>query len=366
MSSTFGTIFRVTTFGESHCKGVGAVVDGCPPNIELSEEDIQPQLDRRRPGQSKLTTDRQEADQVTILSGVERGRTLGTPIAVLVPNKDQRPGDYQEMSRIPRPSHADFTYQKKYGIRASSGGGRSSARETIGRVAAGAIADKILRQTFGIDIVAWVSAVSAVESAGIEMDSITRDQVDQNLVRCPDMAAADKMIAAIKKAKTDKDSLGGVLTCVCRKVPAGIGEPVFDKLEAQLARAMLSIPATKGFEIGSGFAGTRMRGSEHNDPFVMKQDRLGTRTNRSGGIQGGISNGEEIYFRVAFKPVATIGKDQTTVNFDGEDVLLAAKGRHDPCVVPRAVPIIESMAALVLIDNLLRQATRNYRDLDPC
>ena len=250
MSSTFGTIFRVTTFGESHCKGVGAVIDGCPPNIELSEDDIQPQLDRRRPGQSKLTTDRNEADQVTILSGVEKGRTLGTPIALLVPNKDQRPGDYQEMSKIPRPSHADFTYQKKYGIRASSGGGRSSARETIGRVAAGAIADIILRRTYGIDIVAWVSTVSDVESSDIDMSTITREQVDGNLVRCPDAATADRMIDAIKSAKKDKDSLGGILTCVCRNVPAGIGEPVFDKLEAQLARAMLSVPATKGFEIG--------------------------------------------------------------------------------------------------------------------
>ena len=323
-------------------------------------------MDRRRPGQSKLTTDRNEADQVTILSGVENGRTLGTPIALLVPNKDQRPGDYQEMNRIPRPSHADFTYQKKYGIRASSGGGRSSARETIGRVAAGAVADKILRQSFGIDIVAWVSTVSVVEGTDIDMSTITREQVDGNLVRCPDAAAADQMIEAIKSAKNDKDSLGGILTCVCRNVPAGLGEPVFDKLEAQLARAMLSIPATKGFEIGSGFAGTRMRGSEHNDPFVMKEDRLGTKTNRSGGIQGGISNGEEIYFRVAFKPVATIGQDQSTVNFDGKDVTLAAKGRHDPCVVPRAVPIIESMTALVLVDNILRQASRSYQDLDPC
>lgn len=366
MSSTFGKIFRITTFGESHCKGVGAVVDGCPPNIDLGEKDIQPQLDRRRPGQSKLTTDRQEADQVTILSGVENGKTLGTPIGLLVPNKDQRPGDYGEMSQIPRPSHADFTYQKKYGIRASSGGGRSSARETISRVAAGAIADKILRQAYGIDIVAWVSAVADVKMPDIDMATISRDQVDQNLVRCPDAAAADKMITAIKAAKTAKDSLGGILTCVCRNVPAGIGEPVFDKLEAQLARAMLSIPATKGFEIGSGFAGTRMRGSEHNDPFAQKGDRLGTATNRSGGIQGGISNGEYIYFRVAFKPVATIGRDQTTVDFSGQNVVLAAKGRHDPCVVPRAVPIIEAMSALVLMDNILRQASRSYRDLDPC
>jgi chorismate synthase len=313
-----------------------------------------------------LTTDRKEADRVTILSGVENGRTLGTPIGLLVPNKDQRPGDYREMSRIPRPSHADYTYQIKYGIRASSGGGRSSARETISRVAAGAIADKILHHSHGIDIVAWVSAVSDVVSPEVDMAAVTRSQVDRNLVRCPDAAAADRMMEAIKAAKADKDSLGGILTCVCRNVPAGIGEPVFDKLEAQLARAMLSIPATKGFEIGSGFAGTRMRGSKHNDPFMRKEDGLGTRTNYSGGIQGGISNGESIYFRVAFKPVATIGRDQSTVNFDGEDVVLAAKGRHDPCVVPRAVPIVESMAALVLADNVLRQACRSYGDLTPC
>ncbi len=366
MSSTFGTIFRVTTYGESHCKGVGAVVDGCPPAIDLCEADIQGQLDRRRPGQSMLTTDRQEADQVTLLSGVENGKTLGTPIALFVPNRDQRPGDYQTMAPIPRPSHADFTYQVKYGIRASSGGGRSSARETIGRVAAGAIAEKVLRQTYGVEIVAWVSAVADIQAPEIDMDAIMRTGVDRNLIRCPDAATANQMIETIKTAKNEKDSLGGVITCVCRHVPAGLGEPVFDKLEAQLARAMLSIPATKGFEIGSGFAGTRMRGSAHNDPFVQKGDRLGTLTNRSGGVQGGISNGEPIYFRVAFKPVATIGQDQPTVDFNGHPVVLAAKGRHDPCVVPRAVPIVEAMAALVLMDGCLRQATRDYRSLAPC
>jgi chorismate synthase len=366
MSSTFGTLFRVTTFGESHCKGVGAIVDGCPSNLALSEADIQVQLDRRRPGQSKMTTDRQEADQVTILSGVENGRTLGTPIGLLVPNKDQRPGDYAAMARIPRPSHADYTYQMKYGIRAASGGGRSSARETIGRVAAGAIADKILRERFNLQIVAWVSSVHEVFAGPIDLETITRDQVDQNFVRCPDRAAADQMMAAIKAARDAKDSLGGVLTCVCRNVPAGLGEPVFDKLEALLAHAMLSIPATKGFEIGSGFDGTRLKGSQHNDPFVQKGDRLGTRTNRSGGIQGGISNGESIYFRVAFKPPATIGQAQTTVDFDGRDTILEAKGRHDPCVVPRAVPIVESMAALVLMDAVLRQAARCAGSLRPC
>lgn len=358
MSSTLGTLFRVTTFGESHCKGVGAIVDGCPPGMALTEADIQPQLSRRRPGQSDLSTPRQEADQVVIYSGTEFGRTLGTPIMLLVNNKDQRPQDYGEMSRIPRPSHADFTYQMKYGVRASSGGGRSSARETIGRVAAGAIAEKWLRETYGIEIVAWVSAVGDIEAPEADVERITRAEVDRQIVRCPDAATAGRMEERIKEILAAKDSTGGILTCVCRNVPVGLGEPVFDKLEARLAQAMLSIPATKGFEIGSGFAGTRMRGSRHNDPFVSKGDRLGTKTNFSGGVQGGISNGEPIVFRVAFKPVATIGLAQETVDFDGEPVALEAKGRHDPCVVPRAVPIVEAMAALVLIDMALRQRAR--------
>jgi chorismate synthase len=358
MSSSFGTLFRVTTFGESHCRGVGAIVDGCPPGIALDETDIQPQLDRRRPGQSKLTTDRQESDRVTILSGTENGLTLGTPIGLLVPNKDQRPGDYKEMSTIPRPSHADFTYQAKYGIRASSGGGRSSARETIGRVAAGAIAEKVLWERYGIEIVGWVSAVGTQETKAVDLATIDRSAVDASPVRCPDLEAADRMQPLIRQAKDDKDSLGGILTCVCRGVPAGWGEPVFDKLEAKLAHAMLSIPATKGFEIGSGFSGTRLRGSEHNDPFMARADGLGTVTNNSGGIQGGISNGETIVFRVAFKPPATIGLPQETVDFKGYPVTLAAKGRHDPCVVPRAVPIVEAMTALVLMDAALRQTAR--------
>ena len=358
MSSTLGTLYRVTTFGESHCKGVGAIVDGCPSGMELTEADIQPQLSRRRPGQSDLSTPRQEADQVTIYSGTEFGRTLGTPIMLLVNNKDQRPQDYGEMSQIPRPSHADFTYQMKYGIRASSGGGRSSARETIGRVAAGAIAEKWLRQTYGTEIVAWVSAVGDIEAPEVDALRISRTEVDAHIVRCPDATTAARMEARIKEVLEAKDSTGGILTCVCRNVPIGLGEPVFDKLEARLAQAMLSLPATKGFDIGSGFAGTRMRGSEHNDSFIRKGERLGTRTNYSGGIQGGISNGESILFRVAFKPVATIGMAQETVDFDGEDVTLQAKGRHDPCVVPRAIPIVESMAALVLIDMALQQRAR--------
>lgn len=358
MSSTLGTLYTVTTFGESHCKGVGAVVDGCPPGLELTEADIQPQLTRRRPGQSDLSTPRQEADQVTIYSGTEFGRTLGTPIMLLVNNRDQRPQDYGEMSRIPRPSHADYTYQMKYGVRASSGGGRSSARETIGRVAAGAIAEKWLREQYGTDIVAWVSTVGDIESPPADLERITRADVDQNIIRCPDAATAARMQDRVREVLEAKDSTGGILTCVCRNVPVGLGEPLFDKLEARLAQAMLSLPATKGFDIGSGFAGTRLRGSTHNDPFVRRGSGLGTRTNHSGGVQGGITNGEPIVFRVAFKPVATIGLAQQTVDFDGEPVTLEAKGRHDPCVVPRAVPIVEAMAALVLIDLALMQRAR--------
>lgn len=357
-SSTFGTLFQVSTFGESHGKGVGAIVDGCPPRLPLTEADIQPQLDRRRPGQSALSTPRQESDTVTILSGTENGLTLGTPIGLLVPNKDQRPGDYGEMSNLPRPSHADFTYQMKYGVRASSGGGRSSARETIARVAAGAIAEKWLRLFCGLDIVAWVSAVGELEAGPVDVDTVTRAEVDSTLVRCPDAAAAGRMMAAIQAAREAGDSLGGVVTCVCRNVPSGLGEPVFDKLEARLAQAMLSLPATKGFEIGSGFRGARMRGSQHNDPFIQKGNRLGTTTNHSGGIQGGISNGEPIVLRIAFKPPATISQAQSTATFEGKPAVLEAKGRHDPCVVNRAVPIVEAMAALVLADAALIQRAR--------
>ncbi|MBM9515070.1 chorismate synthase [Desulfogranum marinum] len=360
MSSTLGSLYKVSTFGESHCKGVGAIVDGCPPGMELTEEDIQPQLSRRRPGQSNLSTPRQEADQVTIYSGTEFGRTLGTPIMLLVHNKDQRPQDYGEMSKIPRPSHADFTYQLKYGTRASSGGGRSSARETIGRVAAGAIAEKWLRESYGTEIVAWVSSVGDIEAPEIDHARISRSDVDATIIRCPHAETAAKMEQRVAEVLEAKDSTGGILTCVCRNVPIGLGEPIFDKLEARLAQAMLSLPATKGFDIGSGFAGTKMRGSQHNDPFVQKGQRLGTVTNHSGGVQGGISNGEPVLFRVAFKPVATIGMMQDTVDFEGNKVVLEAKGRHDPCVVPRAVPIVESMAALVLMDLALQQRSRGH------
>lgn len=359
MSSTFGTLFRTTTFGESHGKAVGAIVDGCPANLPLTEADIQPQLSRRRPGQSALSTPRTEVDQVTILSGTENGVTLGTPIGLSVNNRDQRPGDYGEMATVPRPSHADYSYLMKYGVKASSGGGRSSARETIGRVAAGAIAEKWLKTRFsGVSITAYVSSVGKISAPEIAFETLTRELVDTNLVRCPDAGTAQRMIAAIEEARDAKDSLGGTVTCVCRGFPAGLGEPVFDKLEAKLAQAMLSIPAVKGFEIGSGFAGTLMRGSQHNDPFVQKEGRLGTKTNYSGGVQGGISNGEPVVFRIAIKPVATIGRAQETVALDGHPVTLEAKGRHDPCVLPRAVPIVESMTALVLADAALRQEYR--------
>lgn len=359
MSSTFGTFFRVTTFGESHGKAVGAIVDGCPGNLDLTEADIQPQLTRRRPGQSTLSTSRDETDAVTILSGTENGKTLGTPIGLSVNNRDQRPSDYGEMNEVPRPSHADYAYLMKYGNKASSGGGRSSARETIGRVAAGAVAEKWLKQRFNdIAMTAYVSSVHEVECPEISGEGLTRELVDATPVRCPDPETAKKMIARIEEAKEGKDSMGGTVTCICRGLPAGLGEPVFDKLEAKLAHAMLSMPATKGFEIGSGFGGTKLRGSQHNDRFVQKEGRLGTITNYSGGVQGGISNGEPVVFRVAIKPVATIGLAQETVALDGKPVTLEAKGRHDPCVLPRAVPIIESMAALVLADAALQQECR--------
>jgi chorismate synthase len=350
MSNTIGTLFRVTTFGESHGPAVGAIVDGCPAHLPLSVSDIQPQLDRRRPGQSVLTTSRGERDQVRILSGVDQGLTLGSPIALVVDNTDSRSADYQTIQAIPRPSHADLTYRLKYGLTAASGGGRASARETIGRVAAGAVAEKFLTVKYGVQIVAWVEAVGDRTAPDLTGETITRDQVDATAVRCPHTQTAREMMALIEAAKKDGDSVGGIIACVCRDVPPGWGEPVFDKLSALLARAMLSIPAAKGFEIGAGFAGARGRGSEQNDMFVLKAGCLGTRTNRSGGIQGGISNGEPIVFRVAFKPTATIAREQETADYDGKMVKFRAGGRHDPCVLPRAVPIVEAMAALVLAD----------------
>ncbi len=358
MFSSFGTLFRVTTFGESHGRAVGAVVDGCPPRLPLCEEDIQPQLDRRRPGQSAMATERDEADRVTILSGTEDGLTLGTPIALQVANRDTRPQDYAAMQDVPRPSHADYTYRVKYGIHAASGGGRASARETVGRVAAGAVAEKMLRERWGVEIVAWVSAVGEVDCSAVDPSTVSRTAVDRFAVRCPEEEAARRMEKEIGRARAEQDSLGGVVSCVCRGVPPGLGEPVFGKAEALLGQAMLSLPAVKGFEIGSGFAGARMRGSAHNDLFTWKDGRLGTLTNRSGGVQGGITNGEPIFFRVAFKPPATIGRPQQGCDYAGRPILLEARGRHDPCVVPRAVPIVESMAALVLADLALIQSAR--------
>ncbi|KAH6563043.1 chorismate synthase [Batrachochytrium salamandrivorans] len=377
--STLGSFFRISTFGESHCKAVGVIIDGCPPGLPLNDEDIQPQLNRRRPGQNKLTTPRDEKDKVSIISGTEMGFTLGTPIAIMVPNQDQRPHDYGSMDMYPRPSHADWTYLQKYGIKASSGGGRSSARETVGRVAAAAVAEKYLQLAYGIQVVAFVSSVGPISMEPIEpfrsletkdqwmskwnswwamLKTITREDVDTNDVRCPSKEHAMEMQNVILQYKDAQDSIGGSVVCVIRNVPVGLGEPCFDKLEAQLAHAMLSIPATKGFEIGSGFSGTAIPGHIHNDPFVKKGDGLGTTSNFSGGIQGGISNGEDIYFKVGFKPAATIGFAQKTAAYHGEEGVLAAKGRHDPCVLPRAVPIVEAMATLVIMDMLLAQLSR--------
>jgi chorismate synthase len=355
MGSSFGRLFRISTFGESHGGGVGVIVEGCPPRLTLDLEAIQAELDRRRPGQSRITTPRKEEDRVEILSGLLDGVTLGTPIAMLVRNKDQRPGDYTEMAVAFRPSHADATYQAKYGIQARSGGGRASARETIGRVAAGAVARQLLAKTHGTEVLAWVRRIHTIE-AGIDPAAVSREAVESTIVRCPDAEAAGRMIERIEAIGREGDSCGGVIECLVRRPPVGLGMPVFDKLEADLAKAVMSLPATKGFEIGSGFAGTLLKGSEHNDAFLPSEaGRLRTATNNSGGIQGGISNGEEIVIRVAFKPTATIRKEQQTINAAGEATTLAAKGRHDPCVLPRAVPMVEAMVALVLADHLLLQ-----------
>jgi chorismate synthase len=357
--NTFGSLFRITTFGESHGPGVGVIIDGCPPRLPITAGEIQRELDRRRPGQSAITTQRREADAVEILSGVDvdKGLTLGTPIALMVRNEDQRGGDYEEMRTKFRPSHADFTYEKKFGIRAWQGGGRSSARETVARVAAGVLARKALALAGDIQIVAWVQRVQDLE-ASVDAATVATAAVDANIVRCPDAAVAERMIALIDEARKAGDSLGGVVEAVARGVPVGWGEPVFDRLEADLAKGMLSLPASKGFEIGSGFAGTRLRGSEHNDPFYADAaagGRVRTRTNRSGGVQGGISNGEDIVLRVAFKPTATILREQDTVDIEGHETTIKARGRHDPCVLPRAVPMVEAMMALVLADHFLRQ-----------
>lgn len=353
MGSIHGQLFRVSTFGESHGAGVGAVIEGCPPGLELSAADIQPDLDRRRPGQSALTTPRDEADRVRILSGVFEGRTLGTAIALLVENTDADPSKYLAMKDLYRPSHADFTYDARYGLHSWQGGGRASARETIGRVGAGAVARKMLRERPGITVLAWVSSVGGVDAC-MDPSEVTAEAIEQNAVRCPDQVKAQVFEDMIREARRERDTLGGVITAVARGVPPGLGDPVFDKLEADLAKAMLSLPACKGFESGAGFAGARMRGSEHNDPFYREGARVRTRTNHSGGIQGGISNGEDILIRVAFKPVATHFLPQETVTSQGQAVTFSARGRHDPCVLPRAVPMVEAMMLLVLADHWLR------------
>jgi chorismate synthase len=360
MPNSFGKLFTISTWGESHGAAVGVVIDGCPANLPLVEADLQPDLDRRRPGQSDIVTPRKEADTVEILSGTYEGRTTGAPISLLVRNADARPGAYDEMREKFRPSHADFTYLSKYGMRDHRGGGRSSARETVGRVAAGAVAKKILSLAGEVEIRAFVTRVHDVAMPGAGAEPFpTLAQVDATPVRCPDPAAAAAMIRRIEEVRAEGDSVGGIIRCRIRGVPAGLGEPVFDRLEADLAKAMLSLPATKGFEIGSGFSGALLKGSEHNDAYVPKGAGIGTATNRSGGVQGGISNGEEIFFNVAFKPTATIMKAQATVDLAGRPVELKGRGRHDPCVLPRAVPIVEAMAALVIVDHWMRHAAQN-------
>lgn len=351
MSNSYGTLFKITTFGESHGPAIGVIIDGCPAGLPIDEAFIQAELDRRKPGQSKITTQRKEDDTFRLLSGVFEGTTTGTPIAMVIENQDQRSKDYSHIAEAFRPSHADFTYEAKYGIRDYRGGGRSSARETAARVAAGAIAKLLLKKS-GIDVNAFVSRVGDIEAPPYTTLDLTK--TEDNIVRCPDAATAEKMIALIDQVRLDRDTIGGVVTGVIRNVPVGLGEPVFDKLHAELGKAMLGINAVKGFEYGSGFAGIKLRGSQHNDEFYNDGGKIRTRTNLSGGIQGGISNGEDIYFNVAFKPVATIMQDQASVDKAGNEVTVSGKGRHDPCVVPRAVPIVEAMAALVLADFLLR------------
>jgi chorismate synthase len=360
MGNSFGHMFKISTWGESHGDAVGVSIDGCPPMVPLSIEDIQKELDRRRPGQSEISTQRREGDKAEILSGVFDGMTLGTPILISVWNEDARGRDYEHMRTKYRPSHADYSYQAKYGIRNWKGGGRASARETIGRVAAGAVAKTILAREHGVEIVGYVKQIWQLK-AEIDSDTVTIEDVESNIVRCPDQDMAVRMIERIKDARKDGDSLGGIVEAVARNVPVGLGEPVFDKLEADLAKSMLSLPASKGFEVGSGFGGVTMTGSQHNDPFYNEDGRIRTKTNYSGGIQGGISNGENIVIRVAFKPTATIVREQETVDIDGNPTTIQGRGRHDPCVLPRAVPMVESMMALVLVDHMLRQRGQTGR-----
>lgn len=356
--NSLGQLFRITTFGESHGGAVGVVVDGCPPGIEITEDEIQKELDRRRPGQSAITTPRKEKDKISILSGHFQGKTTGTPIMMLAKNEDTRPEDYDHLKNLYRPSHADFTYEQKYGLRDYRGSGRASARETLARVAAGSIAKKYLTKKLGIKIISFVSQVGDIKT-DIDLNTVTEAQIESNIVRCPDQKTAEKMIAFIEKMRDSGDSIGGVVTGVIKNVPAGLGEPVFDKLSADLGKAMLSINAVKGFEIGSGFEGVKKPGSEHNDEFIISDGKVKTKTNNAGGVLGGISTGETIYFKVAFKSVSTIKKKQNTVNKSMEEVELEATGRHDPCVLPRAVPIVDAMSALTIMDHYLRNKAQN-------
>lgn len=356
--NTFGQLFKITTFGESHGGCVGCVVDGCPPGIEITEEEIQKEMDRRRPGQSSITTPRKEEDEIKILSGYFEGKTTGTPILMLAYNKDMRPEDYDHLKNAYRPSHADFTYEQKYGLRDYRGSGRASARETLARVAAGAIAKKYLKQKLGIKILSFVSQVGDIKT-DIDFNKVTEDEIESNIIRCPDQEAAKKMIELVEKIRDEGDSIGGVITGFIKNVPTGLGEPVFDKLHADLGKAMLSINAVKGFEIGSGFAGVVKPGSAHNDEFIIDDGKVKLKTNNAGGVLGGISTGETIYFKVAFKSVSTIKKKQNTVNKNLEEVELEASGRHDPCVLPRAVPIVDAMSALTIMDHYLRHKAQN-------
>jgi chorismate synthase len=361
MGNTFGKLFRLTTFGESHGKALGAILDGCPAGLALDLEKIRMEMQRRKPGQSKITTQRKEEDEIELLSGVFEGKTTGTPIGILIPNEDQKSKDYAHLETAFRPSHADYTYFEKYGHRDHRGGGRSSARETAARVAGGAIAKQLLA-TKGITIQAYVSQVGEIRLE-TPYTALNLDLAEDNIVRCPDPELAETMIAHIDQVRKDRDTIGGIVSCVIKNCPPGLGEPVFDRLHAELGKAMLSINAVKGFEYGSGFEGVTLRGSQHNDAFEQRDGKIHTLTNHSGGIQGGISNGEDIYFRVAFKPVATLMQDQSSVNTAGEAVTVSGKGRHDPCVVPRAVPIVEAMAALVIADYLLLSKTNKLEAL---
>lgn len=354
--NSFGTLFKITTCGESHGGAIGVIVDGCPPGIAISADDIQKELDRRKPGQSSITTPRNERDTIHILSGIFEGKTTGTPILLLAYNTDMQPNDYETLKNIYRPSHADFTYMMKYGRRDFRGSGRASARETLARVAAGAIAKKFLK-SFNIEIMSYVEQVGELRTL-IDHTTVTQKAIESNIIRCPDPLIANQMIQLIETIKNEGDSIGGVIKCVIRHIIPGLGEPVFDKISADLAKAMLSINAVKGFEIGSGFSGASMRGSDHNDRMIIKNGKPTFISNHAGGTLGGISTGEDIYFRVAFKPVSTIRKQQHTVNLQNEEVILAAEGRHDPCVLPRSVPIVDAMAALVIMDHYLRHQAR--------